>query len=64
MKVLAMVHSLNKLDTVDIVEKKSNNDVKAVYRGLLCTAVFNPFSGYFYVDDKYGVIGKAEEVLQ
>ena len=62
MKTQAMVHSLNKLAEVEIVEHNSNNDVKAVYNGLLCTAVFNPFSGYYYVDDKYGVIGKAKEV--
>ena len=27
----------------------------------LCTAIFNPFSGYYYVDDIYGVIEESKK---
>ncbi|MCR5599121.1 MAG: hypothetical protein K6G33_00040 [Ruminococcus sp.] len=56
MKVMAMVHSLGALAEVEIIEHKDNNNVIAEYDGKRCTAVFNPFVGLYYVDDKYGVI--------
>ena len=28
----------------------------AEYGGVRCTAIYNPFSKSFYVDDKYGII--------
>ena len=31
------------------------------YDGKLCTAIFNPFSGYYYVDDIYGVIEESKK---
>ena len=52
----AMVHSLYSLAEVEIVEHKDNNHCLAQYNGKLCTAIFNPFSGYYYVDDIFGVI--------
>ena len=52
----AMVHSLKGLAEVEIVEHKDNNHCLARYDGKLCTAIFNPFSGYYYVDDVFGVI--------
>ena len=61
-KTMAMVHSIKSLAEVEIVEHIDNNNCKAIYDGKICTAVFNPFVGRYYVDDKYGVIGKAEEV--
>ena len=36
------------------------NHCKAIIDNKLCTAVYNPFSGLFYVDDKYGVIDYIE----
>jgi len=58
MKIIieAMVHSLNDLAEVVIVEHTDNNQCLARYNGKLCTAIFNPFSGYYYVDDIFGVI--------
>lgn len=56
MKVLAMVHSLKDLAEVEIIEHKDNNHVTAMYNGVKCTAVFNPFVNRYYVDDVYGVI--------
>lgn len=55
-KVTAMVHSLNALAEVTIISEKDNNHVIAEYNGQKCTAVNNPFSGYYYVDDVYGRI--------
>lgn len=64
LKVTAMVHSLKSFAEVEIIEHIDNNNCKAIYDGKICTAVFNPFVGRYYVDDKYGVIGKTEEVSQ
>lgn len=51
------VHSLNgALAKATIVEKVGDNKYIAEYNGVRCTAIFNPFAGRFYVDDKYGVI--------
>ena len=52
----AMVHSLKGLAEMEIVEHKDNNHCLARYNGMLCTAIFNPFSGYYYVDDIFAVI--------
>ena len=51
------IHSLNgALAKATIVEKVGDNNYIAEYNGVRCTAIFNPFAGQFYVDDKYGVI--------
>lgn len=39
-----------------IMEKTGDNRYVAEYNGVRCSAIFNPFVGRFYVDDKYGVI--------
>jgi hypothetical protein len=52
----AMVHSLKSQDVVVILHENGCNDVIAEYKGKRCTAVFNPFSGLYYVDDVYGVL--------
>lgn len=59
-KIKAMVHSLNVLDEVTILSENGNNDVTAEYQGKICTAVFNVFSGLYYVDDVYGIINKID----
>ena len=41
---------------VTIVSERSCNDVVVEYKGIRCTAVFNPFVGCYYVDDIYGII--------
>ena len=46
-EIEAVVHSLKGLALVEIVEHKNNNHCLARYNGKLCTAVFNPFSGYY-----------------
>ena len=52
----AIVHSLKAQDDVTILHEKGSNDVVAEYKGVRCTAIFNPFAGMFYVDDIYGVL--------
>jgi hypothetical protein len=53
-KTKAMVQSLQALDEVTILEDNGNNNVVAEYNGQRCTAIFNIFSGFYYVDDVYG----------
>lgn len=55
-KTNAFIHSLNGNAEVTIKEKVGDNQYIADYKGALCTAMFNPFSGSFYVDDIYGVL--------
>ena len=51
------IHSLGgKLDEATIINKTGDNQYLADYNGVKCTAIFNPFVGQYYVDDKYGVI--------
>ena len=55
-KVRACIHSLDgAVKEVTIIERRQN-DYIVDYEGVRCTAIFNPFVGLFYVDDKYGVI--------
>ena len=61
MVIEAIVHSLRDLAMVEIVEHTDNNHCMARYDGKLCTAIFNPFSGYYYVDDIYGVIEESKK---
>lgn len=55
-KTMAVVHSLEDLAEVTILDNRNANNVIAEYQGKKCTAIFNPFVGRYYVDDKYGVI--------
>lgn len=57
MKVKAMIHSQNDIRDCEIVKKVGDNQYIADYRGTLCTAIFNPFTGLYYVDDIYGIVG-------
>lgn len=51
------IHSLDgDLAEATILEKAGDNKYIVEYGGVKCTAIFNPFVGRFYVDDKYGVI--------
>lgn len=52
----AMVSSLRAQADVIILEKTGDNQYIAEYNGKLCTAIFNPFVGLYYVDDVYGVV--------
>jgi hypothetical protein len=51
------IHSLNgELREAAILKKLGDNDYLAEFNGVRCHAIFNPFVGRFYVDDKYAVI--------
>ena len=55
-KVNAMVHSINDIKEVEIIEKRGDNDYLAKVGDVVYTAIFNPFVGLYYVDDVYGVV--------
>ena len=53
-KIQAMVNSQHGLCEVEIIKHEDTNNVIAKYKGTLYTAVYNPFTGLYYVDDIYG----------
>jgi len=60
------IHSLkqdekNVLGEAAIIKKLGDNDYLAEYNGVKCHAIFNPFAGRYFVDDKYGVIREPGE---
>lgn len=62
MKVKAYIHSLKDkehdchvLGEAEIIERISDNQYLAEYNGIRCTAIFNLFTGAYYVDDVYGI---------
>ena len=52
----AMIYSSEEQAEVTILHHKNNNYMVAEYTGIRCTAVYNPFTGLFYVDDIFGVL--------
>ncbi len=55
------IHSLKQGETnvmaeATIIKRLGDNDYLADYNGVKCHAIFNPFAGAYFVDDKYGVI--------
>jgi len=61
MSATAMIHSLGRTDEVTIVSENGCNNVIAEYKGKRYTAVFNGFSGLYYVDDVYGEIKEEQK---
>ena len=59
-KTEAMVHSINAIKEVEIIEKRGDNDYLAKVGDVVCTAIFNPFIGLYYVDDVYGVVKSSD----
>lgn len=55
-KTEAMVHSIKAVKEVEIIEKRGDNEYLAKVGDVVCTAIFNPFVGLYYVDDVYGVV--------
>lgn len=67
MKVQAYIHSLkdrvhdrNVLGEAEIIEKIGDNLYLAEVNGVRCTAIFNFFTGAYYVDDVYGIRNGAD----
>lgn len=63
MKVQAYIHSLkdretdrNVLGEAEIIKCIGDNLYLAEYNGFRCTAIFNFFTGCYYVDDVYGIV--------
>lgn len=63
MKVQAYIHSLkdrkndrNVLGEAEIIKCIGDNQYLAEYNGIRCTAIFNFFTGRYYVDDVYGIV--------
>ena len=56
-KCKCRIHSLDGgLAEATILERVGDNRYIADYNGVKCSAIYNPFAGCYYVDDKYGVI--------
>lgn len=62
MEVEAYIHSLKDrennrhvLGKATIIRKIADNLYLAERNGILCTAIFNPFVGRYFVDDVYGI---------
>lgn len=62
MKVKAYIHSLkdrendrNVLGEAEIIRSIGDNLYLAEVNGIRCTAIFNFFTGRYYVDDVYGI---------
>ncbi len=63
MQVKAFIHSLKDkendrhvLGEAEIIRKIGDNLYLAEYRSVQCTAVFNPFTGRYFVDNVYGIM--------
>lgn len=59
-KTQAHIHSLGgAMDEITILDSRQDG-VQTVYivdyKGVKCTAIYNPFSNAYYADDKYGII--------
>lgn len=59
-KTQAHIHSLDgATDEITVLDETVNGrQVTYIvdYRGVKCTAIFNPFTCTYYADDKYGII--------
>ena len=63
-KVRALVHSSNTVKEVTLIEKTDDN--KYIVRtdsGVLCTAIFNPFTNLYYADDLYGKLRRTKDYV-
>ena len=63
MKVTAYINSLKDkvndrhvLGEAEIIKSIGDNLYLAEYNGVKCTAIYNFFTGRYYVDDVYGVV--------
>lgn len=59
-KTMAHIHSLNgemdEITVLDIKEDGRQTTYIVDYRGVKCSAIFNPFNCTYYADDVYGRI--------
>ena len=65
---MAMLHSKDRdglhladLEEVEILSKAGDNDyIVRTQNGVLCHALFNPFTGYYFADDLYRIVDREE----
>lgn len=60
-KVMARIHSLGgEIDEVEVIDERLDTNGNTIYivryKDVTCTAIYNPFVGQFYADDKYGKV--------
>ena len=56
-KASAHIHSLNgQMDEITVLKKLENNSYLVDYRGVKCSAIFNPFNCTYYADNIYGIV--------
>ena len=59
------IHSLDgELREATIIERIGDNAYIAEYNGRKYTAIYNPFTDGFYVDDKYGAVREHPQVKE
>ena len=65
MKVKAYIHSLQDkennrhvLGEAEIIREIGDNKYLAKYNGTYCTAIFNYYTGSYYIDDVYGIVSE------
>ena len=62
-KTQAHIHSLDgQMDEITVLEELGNNSYLVDYRGVKCSAIFNPFNCTYYADDIYGRLGKSSSI--
>jgi hypothetical protein len=71
MQVTAYIHSLKDkendrhvLGEAEIIKSIGCNLYLAEYNGVKCTAIFNFFTGRYYVDDVYGVVKEEQNTAE
>ena len=59
-KAMAHIHSLGgTMDEITILDSRQDGAQTVYivdYKGVKCTAIYNPFSNAYYADDTYGII--------
>ena len=59
-KAMAHIHSLDgAMDEITVMDSRQDGAQTVYivdYKGVKCTAIYNPFSSAYYADDKYGII--------
>lgn len=56
-KVVGMIHSKEAKGEIQLLRKVGDNDYIVVTEdGVKCHAIYNPFVGMYYADDKYAVV--------
>lgn len=67
MKVKAYINSLKDrehgrhvLGEAEIIKNIGDNQYRANYNGVECTAIFNPFVGRYFVDDVFGILKESD----